>query len=1020
MAMARPIFAFGRSRSSISLFLLALALLASQSRSTSAQVSNATARTYPNQSYFQSFGYFHRGNFTRALKSYTAAARGGLRSTEGRWIDSVCYFTMMGECHYQLGNFEKATEAYNAALELVTAWPDWMLRVDFPNTIQPSQGSERRKITWGPGTRNAMLGRFSDRHSVLFGRLRNDNVIRQGGVVAPPEFHQVHVHEIVRCTALSLRRRKELLGPICRYDNLTQRLVQALSKRIGPVNHWSTPWAQVQLALAHLGADQIVEATGLLENSLLVMGRFDHPLTATALVELGKIHWDQGRFEPALGHFFEATLAAAQFGQADTAREAFQLAAQAHLALNPYAPYAPLVLATAWAKREDYDFLQAAMMVEIADSLIALGHPEQSRPILSEAGTLIKRRDISSVALNSRLLYVNSVVEIEEGKQKSGLKRLDAALQLQLAVSRPLFQLQFVNQLYSNGTITPRIAGVLYAELLQEPHDNDWESDPLGTLAFLSAPRESFLQDWFDIVVDANQIHEAIEVSERIKRHRFLREHPLGGRLFALQWVFEAPKELLSDSAVRQRQDLVQRYPFYQQTSAQAAALLDELRAGQLMPADPDLALEQRKRLAKLSETTVLLEHHTLRIGVSRAPSEMAFPPFLKTADVQAQLAEDELAVVFHQTRQKIHAFMIARDKEAHWEIKRPSKLKSQLASVLKSVGLVDGDYAITTEQLADDKWKKQAENLGKTIFSDKQQGFWNRFEQLTIVPDGFLWHLPFEMVQITDDDGSASLLSRITIRYAPTLALSTPDRRGFKPHPRRLAIVDQLHPKEDVKLVREHFDQLNEVDQEFEELNGRIPSSSNYLAALIDDLLVLDDIKPNPGQPLQWSLIPTRGANSAETLQSWFALPWGGPRLVVLPGFHTAAEGGLKGASDGHDLFLTTTAMIANGTRTALVSRWRNGGQTTYDLLQEFYQELAHTSPARSWRRAVEVVGANEIDPEFEPRVTASDPAHTVLANHPFLSANYLLIDRSIDRDASQDEVDTAQLVPKRPADGF
>ena len=219
---------------------------------------------------------------------------------------------------------------------------------------------------------------------------------------------------------------------------------------------------------------------------------------------------------------------------------------------------------------------------------------------------------------------------------------------------------------------------------------------------------------------------------------------------------------------------------------------------------------------------------------------------------------------------------------------------------------------------------------------------------------------------------------------------------------------------------MREHFDQLNEVDQEFEELNGRIPSSSNYLAGLIDDLLVLDDIKPNPGQPLQWSLIPTRGANSAETLQSWFALPWGGPRLVVLPGFHTAAEGGLKGASDGHDLFLTTTAMIANGTRTALVSRWRNGGQTTYDLLQEFYQELAHTSPARSWRRAVEVVGANEIDPEFEPRVTASDPAHTVLANHPFLSANYLLIDRSIDRDASQDEVDTAQLVPKRPADGF
>ena len=1019
--MNRPIFACGYSRSLIVLIMLTFGLLASRARCLCwAQVGNATIRTYPNQTYFQSFGYFRRGDFRRALKAYSAAARGGLRSTEGRWVDSVCYFTMIGECHYQLGNFEKSLEAYNSALSLVTAWPDWMMRVDFPKTIQPSQSNERRKITWGPSSRNAMMGQFRDRYSVLLGRLRNDAVIRQGGVVAPPEFYQVSVPEIVRCTALSLRRRKELLGPICRYDGLTQRLVHALSQRIGPANHWSTPWTQIQLALARLGADQIVEATGLLENSLLVLGRFDHPLTATALVELGKIQWGHGQFELARNHFFEATLTAAQFGQADTVREAFQLATQAHIALNPVEPYVPLVPAMVWAKREKHDFLHATLLVEMASNLISLGRHEPSRPTLLEAGRLIKRRDISSVAITSRLHYLYSVIEIEQRKQDSGLKKLATALRLQLIASPRLFQLQFVSQLYANGTITPRIAGELYTELLKDPHDNDWQIDPLGTLALMSAPQEQFLQNWFEIALEGNQLHDAIEISERIKRHRFLREHSLGGRLFNLQWLLEVPTELLSDRARRQRQDLRQQFPFYEPTSAEITAILDEVRAGPLLPTDPDAALEQRKKLSQLNELATMLHDHTLRIGIARAPAEIAFPPLLKTAAIKAQLADQELVVLFHQTKQKIHAFMIARDKEVHWEIRRPRKLKSEIASTMKSMGLVNGDHSITTEQLADDQWQEHSENLGRLIFANEQQGFWIHFEQVTIVPDGFLWYFPFESIQVTDDHGTNSLLSRTAIRYAPTLALSTPDRRGSKPNPRRLAIVDQLHTQESPETVREHFVQLNEFSPEFEELGGRFPSSSNQLASLIDELLVLDDVKANSAQPLQWSLIPTREANSSATLESWFAPPWGGPQLILLPGFHTAAESALKGASDGHDLFLTATAMIANGTRTALISRWRNGGQTTYDLLQEFLQELTHTTPAKSWRRAVEVVGANEVDPEFEPRVTGSDPALPVHAKHPFLSSNFLLIDRSPDPSTSQDGIDTAQLVPEKPADGF
>ena len=59
----------------------------------------------------------------------------------------------------------------------------------------------------------------------------NTDVVRRGGILALPELMLVNVHEIVRCTALSLRRRSEIMGVACRYDPLSAQLTQALSAR---------------------------------------------------------------------------------------------------------------------------------------------------------------------------------------------------------------------------------------------------------------------------------------------------------------------------------------------------------------------------------------------------------------------------------------------------------------------------------------------------------------------------------------------------------------------------------------------------------------------------------------------------------------------------------------------------------------------------------------------------------------------------------------------------------------------
>ena len=49
---------------------------------------------------------------------------------------------------------------------------------------------------------------------------------------------------------------------------------------------------------------------------------------------------------------------------------------------------------------------------------------------------------------------------------------------------------------------------------------------------------------------------------------------------------------------------------------------------------------------------------------------------------------------------------------------------------------------------------------------------------------------------------------------------------------------------------------------------------------------------------PIRIPWLASRAAGRGKTggtLADWLALPWGGPELIVLPGFHTAAEDGLR-----------------------------------------------------------------------------------------------------------------------------
>ena len=124
----------------------------------------------------------------------------------------------------------------------------------------------------------------------------------------------------------------------------------------------------------------------------------------------------------------------------------------------------------------------------------------------------------------------------------------------------------------------------------------------------------------------------------------------------------------------------------------------------------------------------------------------------------------------------------------------------------------------------------------------------------------------------------------------------------------------------------------------------------------------------------------------------SWLTLPWGGPREIALPGFHTPAESALGRKGDGSELFLAACALMADGTRTAILSRWTVGGQSTRDLMRDAMMEMEHKSAAEAWQRAVQLLRVKKVDPRTEPRL--AEAPELAPGNHPLLWSGYLLID--------------------------
>ncbi|MFO0914117.1 MAG: CHAT domain-containing protein [Pirellulales bacterium] len=1141
------------------------------------------------------------GNLPEALQRFRSAQRSAQRFGTAYFVDSICYQTMWGECLYHMGDTAGALAHYEAALRILLQWPDWMRAVQYPPNLQPESRPVRANISWG--IRQTNIPRFPEQMSIQQGTINPAAAIGQGstGVMMPARMVPIDVVQVTYCTAIAMRRRLELMGPVCPFTPLSSDLYDLFEGPTYPANHWSGAWGDVLHGLAAASFGEEEKAAQLLQRGSVMAGNFDHPLSGIALLELGKLAWRENQLLPAAKFFAEASVAGAEFIDGDTVEEAWRHYTALHLASAAHGVLPGLSGAAAWAGAAGLYRPQAGLLVTAAENAAEEGLAPQAFTLLEAARRTTRYRATWVGPIYQRWRYVSATANFRAGNQAAGTAALEEAIRGRRANAPWLMHINLTSRALKDNIITPRVAENLYSQLLDDPLDRQWQLDPLQCLTLITTPLDLQFNEWMALAVQRRNLENAVEIYDRFRRRKFCETLPFGGRHLAIGFIADGPDHLLNKSDQLQREFFYAKYPALAQAAHQTLALRASLVQQQRLlaeapPADPD-KVEDANRLdenqrsfrqlsSQFAQIQNALINESRALITSHNPSQFVFLRINSLDTVRDRLPRKQAILLFLPQGRNWTALLVSpeidRGNYVQWSVPMLA-VRQRLAAMLKNLGNVGRDHVLTASQWQNQQWETNRRELSQLILGGAPRKTLDAIDELVIIPDGILWYLPFEMLQMPDEaaaapaagqaagggrarrggaarrstrddkvqadkpdgddsnkkesdadasdtDDSASTAvgdddanqsagsaadagqrqsgnggnnggnndqdvedgasdagggsaggqgptrrSRSTrktqavprkpkpaaggidssmadddkgaageqgvagqakpagdaaarpapanagqrrgakglvdapatppapylgmlkrIRYLPLFSQAGPPNQQLTFDTTSYIYFGHLGPGEPpaAEAQQEIITRFQDSIPGSRRLIPPLPAPTPVLANTWPRLLVLGDLGSSGTIGFGWSPTTAGAPAASETMLAWLEQFGHSPSQILLPGFHSAAEGNL-GRATGDELFLSSCSLLVSGARTALLSRWRVGGESTRQLMREMLQELPHQSASAAWQRSVKLLMASELNRAGEPRIgELPDDENSTPADHPFLWAGYLLVD--------------------------
>ncbi|MBP3557554.1 MAG: tetratricopeptide repeat protein, partial [Thermoguttaceae bacterium] len=1086
-------------------------------RTGSRSAGRADIRPIPSDRYYRGVKLIEEGDFTKAALFYQEELRDAVRIGTDQWLDSLCYYAMLGEACYQAGELDDALKNFNAALALSLQYPKWLSRVTYASGVSTVA---KPASPWGASRRVVPLGVFPPKATIVVGDKITQDRLKKGGAMMEQRAVTIDAAEIIRCTMLATRRRGEILGPLAPFDPKSEEILNLYAKRSVPPNHWSITWLDVLFGIALVQNGRDDDARRVLGEALLMNGQYDHQFTGVALYELGNLYLAAEKPREAAECYYEASISAFHYGDRLLVEESLRRYANARRAAVGGSGDPDPVLRNAylWAKSHKFALQSTTFGLEVAEDMFAAGQTKAAVSALGALNATMKAtggRGLRTSRAADRWNYLQALLHYSSGDVAAGDASLKAVVEGERLRSTWALQLRRLDRyvaggLSSNGPITPRNAADLYAALLREPTAVDWGFRPTESIAIRSiAPPEAY-ERWFRLLFERDLKDKAFEVAERIRRERFYSTQKYGGRLVSLRYLLTADDALLTTANQTARQAILLRYPALEaslKASKETAAALDALPT---VPRDADGRDRQTQLFARLDKLATEQEAAFRCVVAGRDYVPNVFPPSLSAADVQKRLPDETAILSFLDAEGETFGFMIGKNCLDSWRVGPTDRVGAAVSTFLRSLGCVEGTRQVASVDLKEARWKSQGAKLREIVLgaSDVEAERFNVvFSKLVVVPDSVLWYLPFEALclpavaatldeetetaqadgdenadgetpetiaqnaenaaqtaepddldaaySVADDapeapadadeaepqepaktasksqkstatkasDAETTAESKprrrsrsarereeldayeatlvpmisaqdLTIRYSATVALALPNAFGRNAFVDTTVLLGETFPKETKETTDAAFDRLSQAVSKTEGLRrGALKAVPGSLyATRLRRLVVFDEIVADG-----WNWAPgvPSDARRGHGVADWIFAPWGAPRLLVLPALRTPAENSLKNGGDGSEFFLPILAAQSTGADAMLLSRWRTGGRSAFDLSTDFLKNYESQPVAEAWKNAVLALMKRDVVLDEEPRLkTPGRSEEPPRYDQPFWWAGYLLID--------------------------
>ena len=365
---------------------------------------------------------------------------------------------------------------------------------------------------------------------------------------------------------------------------------------------------------------------------------------------------------------------------------------------------------------------------------------------------------------------LTATANFRAGNQAAGTAALDEAIRGRRTNAPWLMHITLTSRALKDNVITPRVAENLYSQLLDDPLDRQWQLDPLQCLTLITTPVDLQFNEWMALAVQRRNLENAVEIYDRFRRRKFCETLPFGGRHLAIGFIANGPDHLLNKSDQLQGEFFYAKYPALAQAAHQTLALRANLAQQQRLlaeapPADPNKVEdagrldENQRSFRQLSSQFAQIQNALINesraLITSHNPAHFVFLPINSLDTVRDRLPKKQAVLLFIPQGRNWTALLVSpeidRGNYVQWSVPMVA-VRQRLGVMLKNLGNVGRDHVLTASQWQNQQWETNRRELSQLILGGAPRKTLDAIDELVIIPDGILWYLPFEMLQIPDE----------------------------------------------------------------------------------------------------------------------------------------------------------------------------------------------------------------------------------------------------------------------------